>query len=127
MRNLLKRGAPVLLVIVTAIAVGVFVGCSSSETDKTETATTETQETMAEATETATETAVDFASYANPKEGVCPACGMKVSAEHLKVAKINDKEYACCSAGCVAMITEDPDKYLAADASEPTGHEGHNH
>ena len=98
-----------MLVLVTAIAVGVFVGCSSSETDKTETATTETQETMAEATETA----VDFASYANPKEGVCPACGMKVSAEHLEVAKIGEKEYACCSAGCVAMITEDPDKYLA--------------
>ena len=123
MRNVLNRGAVVLLVLVTAIAVGVFVGCSSDDTDKAETATAETQETMAEATEAA----VDFAAYANPKEGVCPACGMKVNAEHIKVAKIDDKEYACCSAGCVAMIIEDPAKYLAADAAETTGHEGHNH
>ena len=127
MRNVLNRGAIVMLVLVTAVAFGVFVGCSSSETDKTETATTETQETMAEATETAAETAVDLAAYDNPKEGVCPACGMKISAEHLEVVKINDKEYACCSAGCVAMLTENPDKYLAADAAEPTGHEGHDH
>jgi len=111
-----------LLVILVIAALGVFLGCGSSE-EKAETQAT-AEETGAEATTAAEETAVDLASFDNPKEGICPVCKMKVEAGYVEVANITEKKYACCSAGCVAALTEDPDKYLMAEAD---AHEGHDH
>jgi YHS domain-containing protein len=112
-----------LLLILVVAALGVFVGCSSEKAEDTQ-ATTETaaEETQA-ATETAAEEAVELASFDNPKEGICPVCTMKVEKGYIEVANVTEKKYACCSAGCVAALTENPDKYLAAK----DGHEGHNH
>ena len=117
-----KSVVSTLFLILVIAAVGVFLGCSSSE-EKADTQAT-TEETAAEATATAEETAVDLASFDNPKEGICPECKMKVEKGYIEVASVTDKKYACCSAGCVAALTEDPDKYLMAEGD---GHEGHDH
>lgn len=107
-----------LFVFLVVVAVGVFTGCGSEKAEDTQATTEEA------AAETAGEAAVDLASFDNPKEGICPVCAMKVEKGYIEVATITDKKYACCSAGCVATLAENPDKYLTA-AEE--GHEGHNH
>lgn len=112
------------LVIALVLAVGVFVGCSSSETEETATAYTGTVDKAKDVAAQAEEAAVDVAAFANPEKGVCPVCKMNVEAAYVEIAKVDEKEYACCSERCVAMLQETPDKYLMAEA---TGHEGHNH
>ena len=111
-------------VMFVVLAVGLFVGCSSDGGE--EAATTEeavATEEPAVAEDQAKEVAEALLAYANPKTGMCPVCDMKVEVAQIKEAKIEDKKYACCSASCVAKLTEDPDKYLVAK----TGHEGHGH
>lgn len=120
----MKSFVAISLVVALVIAVGVFVGCSSSETEEAATAAKGTVDKAKEVAATAEEQAVDLASFDNHEEGVCPVCKMNVEAAYVEVAKVEEKKYACCSERCVAMLQEAPDKYLTAEA---TGHEGHNH
>lgn len=120
----MKSFMTVSLVVALALAVGVFVGCSGSETEEAATAAKGTVDKAKEVAATADEKAVDLASFDNPKKGVCPVCVMNVEAAYVETAEIEDKKYACCSASCVAKLTETPDKYLA---HEHDPHEGHNH
>jgi hypothetical protein len=114
----------VLFMIAAVFAFGSFIGCSSGDGDEAATGYTETVDKAEDVAAKAEEKAVDLASFDNPEVGVCPVCKMKVEAAYVEVAEVDDKKIACCSARCVAMVTESPDKYLAADA---TGHEGHDH
>jgi hypothetical protein len=123
-RRLSMKKVSVLLMIAAVLAFGAFVGCSSGDGDEAATGYTETVDKAEDVAAKAEETAVDLASFDNPEEGVCPVCKMKVEAAYVEVAEIDEKKYACCSARCVAMLIETPDKYLTADA---TGHEGHGH
>ena len=120
----MKSFVTLSLVIALALAVGLFVGCSKSETEDAATAAKETVDKAKEVAATADEKAVDLASFDNPKKGICPVCAMNVEAAYVEVAEIDEKKYACCSERCVAMVKENPDKYLHASAD---GHEGHNH
>ncbi len=120
----MKSFVTLSLMVALVIAVGVFVGCSSSETEEAATAAQGTVDKAKEVAATAEEKVVDLASFDNPKVGVCPVCKMNVEAAYVEIAKVDEKEYACCSERCVAMLQETPDKYLMAEA---TGHEGHNH
>jgi YHS domain-containing protein len=86
-------------------------------------ATPGTEETQpAEESQSTQETTDWTAAYDNPKPGIDPVCGMTVEREYVEVATIGDKKYACCSAGCVAMLTADPDKYLKGDAATESPH-----
>ena len=124
-----SRVLTVMLLVVSVAVTGVLLGCGSKETAETETtsdqmATQETHETQ-DAGQPATE-AVDeaLAAYDNPQPGICPVCKMRVEKGYVEVASVGEHEYACCSDRCVAMLAENPDKYLTA---EEEGHEGHAH
>jgi hypothetical protein len=118
------RVATIFIIAIVVMTFGIYMGCSKEAADTETAAETDVEETK-DAVETAAEEAeVDLAAFNNPKEGICPVCQMKVEKGYIEVASVTDKKYACCSAGCVTALTEDPDKYLKV-AEE--GHEGHNH
>ncbi|UCH85056.1 MAG: hypothetical protein JSW50_05035 [Candidatus Latescibacterota bacterium] len=114
----------ILVIAVFVMTMGVYLGCSKEKTDAETAAEEVTEDTQAAAETPAKETGAELAAYANPEVGVCPVCKMKVEAGYIEVAAVDDKKYACCSAGCVAELAKAPDKYLTA-AEE--GHEGHDH
>ncbi|UCG51854.1 MAG: hypothetical protein JSW58_17085 [Candidatus Latescibacterota bacterium] len=115
----------IVVVGVIALAFGVLFGCSAKEEAEPQ-ATEETGEAQTEQAEQPAEAAeAEVVAYDNPKEGICPVCQMKVEEGHIEVAKIDDKNYACCSARCVTMLTENPVQYLTQE--EEAGHEGHQH
>ena len=114
----------ILLVIAAVVVLGALVGCSSGDGDEATTGYNEAVDKTEDVAKKAEERAVDLASFDNPEEGICPVCKMNVEAAYVEVATVGDKKYACCSARCVSMLQDAPDKYLTADA---TGHEGHDH
>ncbi len=122
------RGVAISILILSIIVFGVFLGCGSKETADTEATADHSMQTMdkpaAETTEAAEATGEDLAAYDNPKVGICPVCQMTLEEGYIEVASIGDKKYACCSAGCVAALTQDPDTYLM---TSDKGHEGHSH
>jgi YHS domain-containing protein len=71
--------------------------------------------------------AADWSAYSNPKAGVCPVCQMTLNPAYVEEVTIEGKKYACCSARCVATLSESPDEYLSAAASTEDTHEGHDH
>lgn len=139
-------GTRLLGVIMIVIMSAVYLGCGSKEktespaekaakvTESSQSAYGEqkspdtqvpqgTQEPQATTeSQTTQETADWTTAYDNPKPGIDPVCGMTLEREYVEVATIGDKKYACCSAGCVEMLTANPDKYLNGDASTESPH-----
>jgi len=139
-------GTRLLGVVMVVLMSAVYLGCGSKEkadspaekaattTESSQSAYGEqksqdtqvpegTQEPQAtEQSQTTQETADWTAAYDNPKPGIDPVCGMTLEREYVEVATIGDKKYACCSAGCVAMLTANPEKYLKVDASTESPH-----
>lgn len=139
-------GTRLLCVVMIVLMSAVYFGCGSKEkaespaekeakaTESSQSAYGEqksqdtqvpqgTQESQATEESQSTQETVDWtAAYDNPKPGIDPVCGMTVEREYVEVATIGDKKYACCSAGCVAMLTANPDKFLKGDASTESPH-----
>ena len=121
MNTIARYGLRILLASFLVAAFALYLGCGSKETAETPAP----QEQAA--TPKAQPEAVDWTAYANPKAGICPACNMELHADHVEVASIAEKNYACCSSNCAAMLAENPDKYLTAEPSGEESHEGHQH
>jgi YHS domain-containing protein len=122
--NIIARyGLRIFLATVVLLAFALYLGCGSKETAETPAK----QETAAETTTPSTPAPqdtmqtqpaeVDWSAYANPKPGVCPGCNMTLDPASFEVATIGEKQYACCSAHCATLLAENPEKYLAPEAS----------
>lgn len=127
--NAFTKNMTRLLAVVTIVMMSaVYLGCGSKEkaespAEKSEKAATTTESSQPAAESQAPQEAEDWAAaYDNPKKGIDPVCGMTLEREYVEVATIGDKKYACCSAGCVEMLTANPDKYLNGDASTESPH-----
>lgn len=107
---------------VLVIALCAAVGCGTKEEAEPQTTTTEKSTTLGKAVDQAKEAAGEVVTLANPKPGIDPVCGMEIDDNRL-VVEIDGKKFGFCSAACAEAFKEDPEKYLAADAS----HEGHDH
>jgi YHS domain-containing protein len=114
MNTIARYGLRILLVSLLVAAFALVLGCGSKETAETPAPQAQPE-------------AVDWTAYANPKAGVCPVCSMELHADHVEVASIGEKQYACCSSSCATMLAENPDKYLTAEPSGEESHEGHQH
>jgi YHS domain-containing protein len=121
--------AAVFLVAAIALVAGCGGSKEKSESTATEkmTATTEAHGGAGEQESQATQQAVDWSAYSNPKAGVCPVCQMNLEPAYVTEVTIAEKKYACCSSRCVNMLSENPDQYLSAAASTEESHEGHTH
>jgi hypothetical protein len=132
-RVIIERGKSVLAALVIVAAMAAYIGCASSQkadsTKKEEPATGTTPETTTDTTSQGTygqksgqgalETAqaADWSAYSNPKPGICPVCQMALERAYIEEVTIAEKKYACCSARCVALLSDSPDQYLTAAAS----------
>jgi hypothetical protein len=132
-RVIIERGKGVLAALVIVTAMAAYIGCASnekSESTKTEgtAADTRSQSTYGEPMSQATPDtaqAADWSAYSNPKPGFCPVCQMVLTPAYVEEVTIAEKKYACCSARCVAMLSQNPDQYLSAAASLEESHEAH--
>ncbi len=138
-RVIIERGKSVLAALVIVAAMAVYIGCGSSQkTDPTKkeepasgTMRDSTADTISQGTyggrmgkgtqETAQ--AADWSAFSNPKPGICPVCQMALERAYVEEVTIAENKYACCSARCVALLSESPDQYLSAAASVEQSHE----